>query len=71
MFLTFGSYANETESEAPKQYKSLVDRPDAVHQLRELKNCTITYYNIGVYANIGGSIYINQIMMCCGVAYIA
>ena len=56
LFLTFGSYANETESEAPKQYKSLVDRPDAVHQLRELKNCTITYYNIGVYANIGGSI---------------
>ena len=40
----------------PKEYKTLKDRPDAVHQLRELKSCTITYFNIGVYANLGGSI---------------
>ncbi len=57
LFLTFGAYGNEpTTPEEPKEFKSLADRPDAVHQLRELKNCTITYYNIGVYANIGGSI---------------
>ena len=52
LFLTLSAYAEET----PKEFKSLQDRPDAVHQLRELKNCTITYYNIGVYANVGGSI---------------
>jgi hypothetical protein len=57
LFLTFGSYAEETTTpEAPKEFKSLQENPSAVHQLRELKNCTITYYNIGVYANIGGSI---------------
>lgn len=57
LFLASVSYANENATpEEPKEFKSLADRPDAVHQLRELKNCTITYYNIGVYANIGGSI---------------
>ena len=57
LFLSFGAYANETVTpEEPKEYKSLKDRPDAVHQLRELKSCTITYFNIGVYANLGGSI---------------
>ena len=57
LFLTFGAYANDTTTpEAPKEYKSLKDKPDVVHQLRELKSCTITYFNIGVYANLGGSI---------------
>ena len=57
LFLTFGAYANETTTpEATKEYKTLKDRPDAVHQLRELKSCTITYFNIGVYSNLGGSI---------------
>ena len=46
LFLTFGSYAEETATpEAPKEYKSLQNKPDAIHQLRELKNCTITEGN--------------------------
>jgi hypothetical protein len=56
LFLAFGSYAEETNPEALVEYKSLKDNPQAVHDLRELKNCTITYYNIGVYGLLGGTI---------------
>ena len=59
LFLTFGSYAEEPTTpvpEAPKEFKSLKDEKDTVLKLQNLKNCTITYYNIGVYANLGGSI---------------
>ena len=57
LFLSFGAHANENVTpQEPKEYKSLKDKPDVVHQLRELKSCTITYFNIGVYANLGGSI---------------
>ena len=41
---------------APQEFKSLKDKPETVLKLQNLKNCTITYYNIGVYANLGGSI---------------
>jgi len=59
LFLTFGAYAQESNTEtpeAPQEFKSLKDRPETVLKLQNLKNCTITYYNIGVYANLGGSI---------------
>ena len=59
LFLTFGAYAQEsnpTVPEAPQKFKTLKDEPETVHKLQNLKNCTITYYNIGVYANLGGSI---------------
>jgi len=55
LFLTVGAYAEDTIP-APKEYKSLIEQHETVNQLRELKNCTITYYNIGVYAVLGGSI---------------
>ena len=55
LFLSFGAYAEDT-TPAPQEYKSLIEKQDTVHKLRELKNCTITYYNIGVYAVLGGSI---------------
>ena len=57
LFLTFGAFAETTETtpEAQPEYKSLRDAPATVHSLRELTNCRITYYNIGVYAVIGGT----------------
>ncbi len=59
LFLTFGAYAQESNTETPKapqEFKLLKDKPETVLKLQNLKNCTITYYNIGVYANLGGSI---------------
>ena len=56
LFISFSAFAEGPDAQTDSEFKYLRDNPKAIHDLRELKNCTITYYNIGVYAVIGGSI---------------